>query len=334
MGNRFYKANFIFKANRYEEWQSGQCLSQGVISTEIVAEVYGNTIHFELDDIGRIRMLKSFDFDISDEDGGILPDRIQYVRGTSDFNPIVPVICHIFYSGSTMQYVRFAMTNPDRIVEFYGKLVELSKPQEKDAVGKDNLGVKLASQFMVESMTSHFDYSPNQELSDIPGAAHYQSQYARYCLMAKSNIASASIATNMANPLMVRMMHYVNDYIADENNRTNAAMKYLYELDYDDLLFTQISMLTFHACAKQINDVHNMGDADDKVFYDLESVCLVMGLYTYFTIRVNENYSDKDFNKLFVESWFCFFENLLGRIMLIKIQGNDWKNDFKGVLFS
>ena len=129
MSNCFYKTNFRFVANRYEEWQAGRCISNGSISTVIVAEVRGNKIHFELDGIGGIRMIKSFDFDIYGEDYCILQDRIQYSCGTDDYNPIVPLICHIFYSGSTMQYIRFAMTNPDRLVEFYGNLVECGQPR-------------------------------------------------------------------------------------------------------------------------------------------------------------------------------------------------------------
>lgn len=146
MKNRFYKTNFVFVANRYEEWQAGRCISQGTIQTEIIAEVSGDSIHFELDDIGEIRMLKSFDFDIYGEDYCILPDRIQYSYGTSDFNPIVPMVCHIFYSGNTMQYVRFAMTNPDRLVEFYGSLVKLGQPSTGiRSVQKENNGVTAES---------------------------------------------------------------------------------------------------------------------------------------------------------------------------------------------
>lgn len=146
MTNRFYKTNFVFVANRYEEWQAGQCISKGSIQTEIIAEVSGDSIHFELDDIGKIRMLKSFDFDVYGEDYCILPDRIQYSHGTSDFNPIVPMVCHIFYSGNDMQYVRFAMTNPDRIVEFYGSLVKLGQPSTGiRSVQKENNGVTAES---------------------------------------------------------------------------------------------------------------------------------------------------------------------------------------------
>lgn len=128
MSNRFFKTNFVFKANRYEEWQGGACISRGSIDTTIVAEVYGNEIHFELDNIGSIRMLKSCDFEIFDEAACILRDRIQYVHSSSDYNPVVPMICHIFNDGSSIEYVRFAMTNPDRIVEFYGRLVQLGQP--------------------------------------------------------------------------------------------------------------------------------------------------------------------------------------------------------------
>lgn len=124
MTNRFFKTNFKFLANRYEEWQNGSCISQGQISTEILAEVNGNEIHFELHNIDNISILKSFDFEILGEDFCILSDRIQYMHNTTDFNPIVPIVCHLFYNYKTIEYVRFAMTNPDRIVEFYGTLVE------------------------------------------------------------------------------------------------------------------------------------------------------------------------------------------------------------------
>lgn len=128
MGEKFFNTNFVFIANRYEEWQAGRCISQGPIQTQIVAEVSGNQIQFELDDIGNIKMLTSFDFEMPSREYCILQDRIQYIHDTSDFNPIVPIVCNLFYKGGTMEYVRFAMTNPDRLVEFYGSLVKLGQP--------------------------------------------------------------------------------------------------------------------------------------------------------------------------------------------------------------
>lgn len=128
MGERFFNTNFVFIATRYEEWQAGRCISQGPIQTQIVAEVSEKKIHFELDNIGNIKMLTSFDFEILSREYGILHDRIQYIHGTYDYNPIVPIVCNLFYKGGTMEYVRFAMTNPDRLVEFYGSLVKLGQP--------------------------------------------------------------------------------------------------------------------------------------------------------------------------------------------------------------
>lgn len=117
---KIFRSSFIFIADRYEEWQLGRCISSGHIDTTITAKVVGNKIHFELSDINKLRILQSFEFDILGRDYCILPDRIQYVHTTSDFDPITPVVCHIFYTMDTINYVRFAMTNPDRIIEFYG----------------------------------------------------------------------------------------------------------------------------------------------------------------------------------------------------------------------
>ena len=66
-----------------------------------------------------------------------------------------------------------------------------------------------------------------------------------------------------------------------------------------------------------------------------------MGLYTYFTILVNDNLSADDFNELFVESWIKYYGNAQARIFMFRMRGNSWenerewgswKNDFKGVL--
>ena len=125
---RVYKNNFRFIANRYEEWQAGRCISHGPIRTEILAEVSENSIHFELNEIDELRILQSFDFMCGDAASAILRDRVQYSNATSDFNPIVPIVCHLFYSGDRIEYVRFAMTNPDRLIEFYGDMIELGQP--------------------------------------------------------------------------------------------------------------------------------------------------------------------------------------------------------------
>lgn len=126
------KKNFQFRSNRYEEWQAGQCISQGSVDVLITAEANGDGLHVELTNIGNLRIVKSFSFEKCD----ILPDRVQFVHGSYDFNPIVPFVCHIFYNGTTISYVRFAMTNPDRLIEFYGCEIEY-KPIIKTSLGSE-----------------------------------------------------------------------------------------------------------------------------------------------------------------------------------------------------
>lgn len=124
--NRYFKRNFIFAANRYEEWQGGYCINQGHINCVITAEFSGDLMRVFLSNIEDLRILENFEFEM--DVSNILGDRIQYVHSTSDFNPLVPIVCHLFFANETVDYVRFAMTNPDRIIEFYGTLEELDQP--------------------------------------------------------------------------------------------------------------------------------------------------------------------------------------------------------------
>ena len=129
-----FKKNFVFNAFRFEEWQDGQCISQGQIDTTIIAEVYDGVIHFELDDVGGLRIKKKFSF-FADEPSYDLGARLQYIHATSDLNPIVPIVCHVFKKGEDdIEYVRFGMTNPDRIIEFYGTMTDLGQKSRRETV--------------------------------------------------------------------------------------------------------------------------------------------------------------------------------------------------------
>lgn len=128
---RIFKKSFRFVAERYEEWQQGCCLSRGAIQTDIIAEASSNDIRVELNGIENLRIFKTSKYEF----GGscILPDRIQYAHGSSDMNPLDPLVFQLFFQGDTLSYVRFAMTNPDRIIEFYGTLVELGQAPREDS---------------------------------------------------------------------------------------------------------------------------------------------------------------------------------------------------------
>ena len=66
-----YRNNFVFIADRYEEWQGGRCISSDDLDVTITAEVKDDKIHFELSTVGSLRILKSFDFEILDYYGSV-----------------------------------------------------------------------------------------------------------------------------------------------------------------------------------------------------------------------------------------------------------------------
>lgn len=144
MVSSFYKNNLHFVADRYEEWESGMCISKDRINVDIQAEVSDRTIKFILMGAERLRIVPQFYFYFSNAD--ILSDRIQYQNQTTlskNHNGDIPSICHLFIKNETIDYIRFAILGESgfRLVEFYGSLVELgSRVQLKSSgTSADNI---------------------------------------------------------------------------------------------------------------------------------------------------------------------------------------------------
>ena len=188
---------------------------------------------------------------------------------------------------------------------------------------------KLASQFVVERM-SNFEYMPYSDFSDDFATSELQKQFSHFCLMAKSNLAMDAVGQSPA--FIAAFKRLIKDYISNQSNRENKAMKYLYELDDMELLIQQISMLALHANMKRVQNIANITHQEFHAAMNPEHVALALGLYTYFTIIVNDNVDADKFNELFAESWIKYYENVQARLFMFKMRGNTWKNDFKGVL--
>lgn len=111
----------VFNADKYEEWMSCRRISQGNTSAIITAIIKENQIHFKIDNADFLNMSKEATFGLASESSD-LGGRIQYIKSCNLVNLVDPIICHIFYEGKRLSCIRFAMTSPDRIIEFYGKL--------------------------------------------------------------------------------------------------------------------------------------------------------------------------------------------------------------------
>lgn len=118
--------SFVFLADRYEEWMSGACISQGPVSAKITADASEDGITFNVEGADSLRMQKQVTFALITENGPSvdLGKRLQYLNPFfCQENPLEAIVCHVFYEGRTISYIRFGMSYPDRIIEFYGKTV-------------------------------------------------------------------------------------------------------------------------------------------------------------------------------------------------------------------
>ena len=118
--NTFYNKNISYQVDRYEEWQSGHCINNGEINLIVTGNINNDKIIFSIDGAYQLHISNNFDFNICES--CILNDgRIQYVKAPeNNINPMMPVVCHLFIRNNQIDYIRFAMTNPDRLIEFHG----------------------------------------------------------------------------------------------------------------------------------------------------------------------------------------------------------------------
>lgn len=115
-----------FVADRFEEWMGGQCISQGPSNAVITLTATNNSIAAAIEGADSLRLYKSPSFSpFSDSGVSVdLGDRLQYLNPFfAQGDPLEPILCHVFYGNRTISYIRFAMSSPDRIIEFYGKTV-------------------------------------------------------------------------------------------------------------------------------------------------------------------------------------------------------------------
>lgn len=113
--------------------------------------------------------------------------------------------------------------------------------------------------------------------------------------------------------------------------KQNQAMKHLYNKDIS-ILYQQISMLAMHAQFKDVDDIFDVDVETKRHSLDPESVSIGIGLYVYYTILINDSLDVLSYNELFIKSWYCYYNNWTTRLLMFKMNGNNWKLQFKGCL--
>ena len=119
---KYFNESFNFYSFRYEEWQGGRCISHDSIDTIIsfIAPMcYANYVYFVIDRKYSLNIDGEIYF-LPEHTSRLIDGRIQYCNKPT-ISPSKPIVCHLLFKNGILNCIRFAMTNPDRIIEFYGK---------------------------------------------------------------------------------------------------------------------------------------------------------------------------------------------------------------------
>lgn len=195
---------------------------------------------------------------------------------------------------------------------------------------------RLIGEYTIESMSGEdVSISNMPETDDDLNVALMQKQYGTWCLQSKKFLISDAVSPLSKQGMVASYIKgKMSNYIKDTKTRDVMAMHYLYDSDKIDVLCQQISMLARHAIYKDVEDINNVPDETRKNSLAPETVSLYIGIYTLFTLIVNDNIEDDMYNTLFINAWFNYYKYWTSREALMQMRGNSWKDDFNNVLMA
>ena len=130
-----------------------------------------------------------------------------------------------------------------------------------------------------------------------------------------------------------RMKKEMLDYAASRKNEPERPMSYLYN---EFQLPTVAEMLSYIAEVSLLQGFKEI-DWDDKAQIEavenFDSIRMTITLLSYFTVLVNENFTEDDFVHLFADSLDYYNEEYRNRMGQLWSDGENWKDSFKGCLF-
>lgn len=126
-----YKKSISFHVERFEEWQGGHCINKGPLNFDLHLTASNDTISLDVPENDKFRTHRHASFPFIGSQ--IMEDRVQYVDAPgASTDSTKPIVLHIFVKNNKIDYIRLAMSFPDRIVEFYGYQVVSSTSNPKD----------------------------------------------------------------------------------------------------------------------------------------------------------------------------------------------------------
>lgn len=195
---------------------------------------------------------------------------------------------------------------------------------------------RLIGEYTIESMSGEEVRVSNMpETDEDLNVALIQKQYGTWCLQSKKFLISDTVSPLSKQGMVASYIKgKISNYIQDSKNKDVMAIHYLYESDNIDVLYQKISMLARFAIYKDVEDIYKVPEETRKNSLAPETVSLYIGIYTLFTLIVNDNIEDDMYNTLFINAWFNYYKYWTSREALLQMRGNSWKDDFNNVLMA
>ena len=123
------------------------------------------------------------------------------------------------------------------------------------------------------------------------------------------------------------------DYASRRVNEEKTPMSYLYDEFQLPVVAEILSYIAEVSLLQNFKEI----DWDDKTqieaVEDYDSIMMTIALLSYFTVLVNENFTENDFVHLFADSLTYYQDTCRERMGQLHEDGEGWKNAFSGCLF-
>ena len=123
------------------------------------------------------------------------------------------------------------------------------------------------------------------------------------------------------------------DYTARRVNENIRPMSYLYDEFQLPVVAEMLSYIAEVSLLQNFKEIDWDDKAQMEAVEDFDSIRMTIALLSYFTVLVNENFTEDDFVHLFADSLTYYQDTCRERMGQLHEDGEGWKNAFSGCLF-
>ena len=130
-----------------------------------------------------------------------------------------------------------------------------------------------------------------------------------------------------------RMKKEMLDYASRRVNEDKTPMSYLYDEFQLPVVAEILSYIAEVSLLQNFKEIDWDDKAQIEAVEDFDSIMMTIALLSYFTVLVNENFTEDDFVHLFADSLTYYQDTCRERMGQLHEDGEGWKNAFSGCLF-